>query len=86
MLLSLFLDLFLLEDLYLLSAVGQELEAAHEWLEHLWYLNTLWSLVVFQNAAHCAFSGAESCIEHVHEDLVLALLLLSELQTDVKSS
>jgi hypothetical protein len=51
--------------------VGKECQATHVRLQNLWDLDTLGSLVVLHNTAHCAFSGAHRSIQHV--DILLLL-------------
>ena len=84
--LDLFLGLLLLELGEGLVVVRDKVHAAHEGLEDSGDAETGLGLVVLQDAAHGSLGGAEGGVQHVHVDLILASLLLTKLESDIKSS
>ena len=57
-----------------LLIVWHEIESAHERTKGLWHINTLFSLVVLEDAAHSASSGAHGSVKHVDIHLVVGVL------------
>lgn len=54
----------------------KELSVEHEWLQHLWYPHTIWSLVILQNAAQ----GSLSCGKCRIQQMTVVLDLVAHLR------
>ena len=84
---SLFFKLFLLEKgFYTSLRVWDEINTAHERLKCSWNLNSIRSLIVLQDAAHCPLCGTHRSIKHMNILLLLIVFGGCRAVSDFKAS
>ena len=84
---SLFFKLFLLEKgFYTRCRVWDEINTAHERLKCSWNLNSIRSLIVLQDTAHCPLCSAHCSIKHMNILLLLIVFGGCRAVSDFKAS